>query len=213
MGGRQEVARSVIVLVPMMMTASAAGTMLVVVMIVGMSVVVMLMPMRMIMVLMAVVMIVTVMMVVRAHMGAALRLEGTLHGRHRAALPAREFGEDGIVLDVESITRDLGKAVVAAEVPGETDEAKRVFRLHFQKALGQGFHLHETAILQAQRISVVDGGFHVEIEDDFGSRLALERCLTAVARLMVERHRIDDTVGLHGGLADDSGNAGHVFVS
>jgi hypothetical protein len=30
---------------------------------------------------------------------------------------------------------------------------------------------------------------------------------------MIEGHRVDDTVGLHGRLADDGGDAGHGFVS
>jgi hypothetical protein len=209
-------ARSVIVLVlmVMMVAASATGTMLVVVlmvMIVRMLVVVMIMPVRMVMMVM---MIVTMMvMVVRADMGAALRLEGALHQGHGAALPTGEFRERRIVLDIEGIIRDLGEAVIAAEVPGEAHEAERVFRLHFQETFGLRLHLHESAILQAQRITVIDGGLHVEIEDDIGSRLTLERGLTAIARLMIERHRIDDTVSLHGGLADDGGNAGHSFVS
>lgn len=187
-----------------MVTASAAGAMLVVmIMIVGM---------RMIMMIMAMVVIVTV-MVVRADMGAALRLEGTLNERHSAALPARELSQRRIVLDVKGIVRDLGEAVIAAEVPCEAHEAERVFRLHFQQAFGLGLDLHETAILETQRVAVVDGGFHVEIEMDLGSAIALQMVMTAVAGLMVERHCIDDTVGLHGGLADDGGNAGHGSVS
>jgi hypothetical protein len=37
--------------------------------------------------------------------------------------------------------------------------------------------------------------------------------MAAIPRAMVEGHRVDDTVGLHGRLADDGGDAGHGFVS
>jgi hypothetical protein len=37
--------------------------------------------------------------------------------------------------------------------------------------------------------------------------------MAAVAGFMVEGNRIDDTIGLHGGLADDGGDAGHGLVS
>lgn len=211
-------ARSVIVLVSMVMVVAAAASramiMILVLMVVGVLVLPMVVPMSMVMMIMAVmVMLMTMVVIVGAHMGAAFRLEGTLNGRHRAALAAGKFREGWIVLDVERIVRDLGEAVIAAEMPGEAHEAERVFRLHFQKPLWLRRHLHQTAVFQAQRIAVVDGGFHVEVENDLGSRIALERRLAAIAGLVVEHHRIDDTVGLYGGLADDGGDAGHGLVS
>jgi hypothetical protein len=207
----------------MVVAATAAVTMLVmVIMIVVVIVLMLMMPMGvivmmlvamgMMVMIMAVVMPV-MMMVVVADMGAALRPERALHGGHGAALPARQLGKSRIVLDIESIVRDLGEAVVAAEMPGEAHEAKRIFRLHLQQFFGLRLHLNEASILQAQGITVVDGGLHVEIEQDLGAALTFQRGLPAVSRLMVEGHRVDDTVGLHGGLADDGGDAGHGFVS
>jgi hypothetical protein len=93
-------------------------------------------------------MVVGVVMVVIAHMGAALRLEGALHGRGRAALPPGQLGKGRIVLDVEGIARNLDEAVLAAQVPGEPREAKGVLGPHLQKLLGRSLHLHQTAVLQ-----------------------------------------------------------------
>jgi hypothetical protein len=220
MGRLQEFKRSVIVLVAMVMMVAASAAMAVLVMvpmivIMRMLVVMMLMRVAMGMVVtMIVVMPVVVMVViVITDMGAALRLERALHGHHGAALPAREFRKGRIVLDVESIIRDLGKAMVRAEMPSKTHETQRVLRLHLQQSLSLRLHLNEAAILQTQGIAVVDGGLHVKIEQDLGAALSLQRRLPAVSRLMVECHRVDDTVGLHGGLADDGGDAGHGFVS
>jgi hypothetical protein len=158
-------------------------------------------------------MVVSVVMVVITHVGAALRLEGALHGRGRAALPPRQLGKGRIVFDVEGIARDLHKAMLAAQVPSEPHEAMRVLGPHLKKLLRRGLHLHQAAVLQPQGIAVVDGGLHVEIEQDLGSTLAFQRPMAAVPCAMIEGHRVDDTVGLHGRLADDGGDAGHGFVS
>jgi hypothetical protein len=192
------------------MAAPATVTML---MIVAMVVLVaMLVVMGVVMAVMS--MRVTVMpMVVIAVMGAALRFEGALHRHCRAALSTHQFGEGRGVLDIESIAGDFGRTVLAAEMPGKTQETKRVFGPHLQQRLGGGLYLDEAPILQAQGIAIVDGGFHVEVEQDLGSALSSQRRLTTVARLVVEGHRIDDTISLHGGLADNGGNAGHGFVS
>ncbi len=208
-----------IVLVAMVMVAASAAMAVLVVMLMTMRMLVVMMLMRaamgmVMMVIMIVVMPVAVMVViVIADMGAALRLERALHGRYGAALPAREFRKGRIVLNVESIIRDLGQAMVRAEMPGKTHETQRVLRLHLQQPFTLCLHLNEAAILQTQGITIVDRSLHVEIEQDLGAALTLQRRLPPVSRLMVEGHRVDDTVGLYGGLANDSGDAGHGFVS
>jgi hypothetical protein len=217
----------VIVLVPVMVTAAASGAVFVMMlMTVVMVVVAVLMVMPMIMMFMgmrmgvavamalAVAMAVTVMMVVMpvvviADMDAALRLEGALDGSRGAALPAHEFGDGRVVLDVKGVVRDLHQAVLAAEMPGEAREAQGILGLHLQQRLGRGHDLDELAVLEPQGVTVVDGGFHVEVEQDVGPALGSQRSLTAAASLVVEGDRGDDAVRLHGGSADDGGDAGH----
>ena len=206
--------------VVMVVAASATLTVLMVVMvmavlmIVRMAMTMIMMVVLMVMAVAVVVMPVAVMMVVVvADMGAALRLEGTLHRSDGAALAARQLREGRIVLDVQGVARDLGKPVVGAEVPGKAHEAQGVLSAHLQQGLGLRLHLDEAAVLQAQGVAVVDGGLHVEIEKDLGAALGRQLGLPAAPRLMIEGHRVDDTVGLHGGLADDGGDAGHGFVS
>jgi hypothetical protein len=217
----------VIVLVPVMVTAAASGAVFVMMlMTVVMVVVAVLMVMPMIMMFMgmrmgvavamalAVAMAVTVMMVVMpvvviADMDAALRLEGALDGSRGAALPAHEFGDSRVVLDVKGVVRDLHQAVLAAEVPGEAREAQGILGLHLQQRLGRGHDLDELAVLEPQGVTVVDGGFHVEVEQDVGPALGSQRSLTAAASLVVEGDRGDDAVRLHGGSADDGGDTGH----
>jgi hypothetical protein len=208
-----------IVLVPMVMAAPAVMTMLVmmaVLMIVmrmsfGMSV-------RMgvsVLMVAVVMMVVAVMMpvVVVAVMGAALGPEGAFHRGGDAALSAHQLGHGRIVLHVDGVVRDLDEAMLAAEMPGEAHEAQGVLGPHLQQALGSGLHLDEPPILEPQGVAIVDGGIHIEIEHDLGPALPCQPRLTAVARRVVERDRVDDAVGFHGGLADDGGDAGHGFVS
>jgi hypothetical protein len=214
----------VIVLVAMMV--AAAGAVLVMIMLVlmrilVMAVVVMRMGVRMSMrmaltVAVGVAMAVTMMvmpMVVIAMVGAALRPEGALHRGCGAALPADQLGHGRIILHVEGIGCNLHKAMLTAEVPSEAREAQRVLGPHLKQWLGCRLYLDEASILQPQGVAVVDGGVHVEIEQNLGAALPPEPCLAAVARLVIEGDRVDHTVGLHGGLADDGGDAGHGFVS
>jgi hypothetical protein len=222
----------VIVLVAMMVAASATGAVLVMIMLVLMRMLmmamvvmrmgvmrvgVMLMGMSMALtVAVGVAMAVTMMvmpMIVVAVMGAALRPEWALDRGCRAALPAHQLGHGRVVLHIEGVGRDLHQAMLTAEVPGEAREAQGVLGFYLQQELGRRLHLDEAAILQPQGVAVVDGGVHVEIEEDLGAALPLEPRLAAVARLVIESDRVDHTVGLYGGLADDGGDAGHGFVS
>ena len=187
-------ARSVIVLVPVMMvTAPAVRAVLVVMMVMLVAMVMMLMVVVRMAVLIAVgmsvavgvafamavamvMMMVVMPMVVVADMGAALRLEGALHRGRGAALPAHQLGHGRVVLHIEGIARDLDEAMAAAEMPGEAREAQGVLRPHLQQGLGGRLHLDELAVLEPQGVAVVDGGLHVEIEMDLGAALGLSAC-------------------------------------
>src|SRR3712207_1582886 len=89
-------------------------------------------------------------MIVVAHMGAALRLERALHRGHGAALAAGELCKRRVVLDVEGIPRHLGQAVVAAEMPGEAHEAQGILGAHLQQGLRRSLHLHKPPVLEPQ---------------------------------------------------------------
>jgi hypothetical protein len=154
-------------------------------------------------------MVVMVPVIVVAMVRALLRPEGAGHRRRGAALSPGEFGPGRIILDIDRIARDLREAVLAAEMPGQPHEAHRVLGADFQQPLGRGLHLDETAIVEPERIAVVERGFHLEIDQKFQAALPLQGRLTAVSRPMVQRHVIDDAVRLHGGLADDGDGADH----
>lgn len=167
------------------------------------------MPVIVVGVTMSMMTVVVMPVIVVAMVGAALRPEGTLHRSGDAALPPDQFRHGRIVLDIEGVACDLGKAVLAAEMPSQPHEAQRVLGTHFEQALRSSLHLNEASVLEPQGVAVVDGGVHVEIEQDLGPALPLQRGLAAIARGVLKGDRIDDAVGFHGGLANDGGDAGH----
>jgi hypothetical protein len=195
------------------MVVAAIGTVLVAMMIVRVVMVRMVVVGMVVVGMIVPVVVVRMSMVVIAMMGAALRLERALHRRRDAALSAHQLGQSGGVLHVECIARDLGKAMLAAEMPGEAHEAQGIFGPDLEQPFGRSLHLHEPPVLEPQGVPVIDGGFHVEVERKLRSTLPLQRRVAAAAASVVENHRIDDTVGLHGGLADNGGDAGHGVVS
>src|SRR5689334_19638072 len=64
-------------------------------------------------------MMVVMPMVVIAHMSTAFRLERALDGRRRATLPAHQLGDRRVVLDIESVRRDLHEPMAATEMPSQ----------------------------------------------------------------------------------------------
>lgn len=139
-----------------------------------------------------------------------LRLERALDRHHGAALPAHQLGDGRNVNDVERIGRHLGRDMVAAEMPGEAHQPQRVFGADLQQVLGRSLDLDQAAILQLQRIAIVQHGGLVEIDGELQPARRLHRQGAAAAILVPEAERIDDALGTDGGLANDGGGAKHV---
>jgi hypothetical protein len=141
--------------------------------------------------------------------GAALGLERPRHLGHGAALAADHFGQDVVVLDIDRVSRDLGRRVPVADVPGDAHQAQRVLGADFQQALRCRLDLNEAAILELDGIAVVQRSRLVEVEQDVEPAIALERKPATVAVLVIERQGLDDLVGLDRSLANDGGGTQH----
>lgn len=192
-----------------MMTAAATLAVLVMMVVVFMGVgMVVTMGMIVVMMLMAVMMM-TVAVVVSAIVDAALGLERALDGGRRAALPAHQFGHRRIVLDINRIRCDFSQGVTAAEVPGEAREPQGVLSLDFQERLRRCLHLDEAPIVKPESVAVVENRVHFEIGDEGRAFLTRQMRMTLTARRVIQCDLIDDTVGFHGGLANDDDSAGH----
>lgn len=141
--------------------------------------------------------------------GPALGLEWPVHGAHHAALAAHHLGQHMIVLDIDRVSRDLGRGVAVADVPGDAHQPQRVLGANLEQALRRRLDQHEPAVLQLDGVAVAERGGLVEIKQDAEAAIGRESEAAAVAVVMVECQRIDDAVWPDGGLANDGGGAKH----
>lgn len=168
-------------------------------------------------VLMAVVMVGVIAMIMATAAGVAmlvvmdlgLGLERPLDLAHRAALAANQLGQRRILLDIDCIGGDLDRDMAAAEMPGETRQPQRVLGGDRDQLLRRRPDQHERAVLELDRIAVVQRGRLVEIEHDVAPAIAPDRGMARVAAMMVEGEGLDDPILLDRGLADDGGGALH----
>lgn len=208
----------IVVAVPVMVVVMPATTALAMGMVVLLRMIVMAVMVLMAVIVTMMVVMAMVMMVVAAAavvaMGVVvhlrLRLEGTLDRRHRTALPAHQLGQRRIVRDIESVGRHLGRNVMASEMPGEARQPQRVLGTHLQKAFRHGLDLHEAAVLQLQRIAVVQNRRLVERDLDLEPARGRGGHATAIAVVMGEAERVDDALGADGGLAKNGSGAKHM---
>lgn len=223
MRGTVTVAMIVMAMAVMVVVMAAAATLAMGMLVIMIVLVAMRVIMAMVLMVMSVAMIVTmmmvmVMMVVPAAaivamgmvMNLGLRLERALHLRHGATLPADQLGQGRIGGDIERVGRHLGRDMVATEVPSEAHQPQRVLGADFQELLRRGLDLHEAAVLQLQRVAVVERGRLVERDREFQATLRRHRHPVEAAVAMAEAQRIDDAVGADGGLAKDGSGAKHM---
>ena len=192
---RFQVKHFVVMLMGMIVAAPAAMIMVVVIMAMGVMIV-MIMP-------------VMVMAMATLIIGTTLGLERTLDRVHRATQSTQHFNEHVIIFDIDRIRRDFGRRVTIADMPGGLHQAGRIFGADFDKLLRRGLHDNEAAILQLQRVAIIQHDRFLKIEQEFGSGSALQRHAAAMAAFMIERDAVDHLVGFHGGLADGLGGTEH----
>lgn len=196
----------VAMVVMVVIMAAAAGRTMLMRMMVLVAVVVLMTGMRMA-VIVAVIMAAGITMVVVMDFG--LGLERPLDFAHRTALAANQFGQRGIVLDIDRIGRNFRRDMMATEVPGETRQPQRILGGDRDQLLRRGPDQHQPAVFELDRIAVVQRGRLVEVEQDLLPAIALERGMASIAAMMVEGEGLDDPVLLDRGLADDGDGALH----
>jgi hypothetical protein len=150
-----------------------------------------------------------IMVVVVARRDRLLRPERAQHRGCRAALATDQLRDGGIVRHIDRVSRHLGEAVLAAELPGKADEAHGILGSHLEQAFLRGLDLHQSPVIEPKRVAVVEHGVHLEVHIDVKAGFAVEMGVAARAGRVTQGHCIDDAVGFHGGLADDGNSAGH----
>jgi hypothetical protein len=144
--------------------------------------------------------------------GLALGPEGAGHGSRGAALATDEFRRGGGSRHVEHIGTDLGRHVVAAELPGKPHQPRRILRPHLEERLAGGPDLDQPAILETQGIAILEGrGLgqrEVEAEATLGGQVRMALSTAG----MIEGDGIDDPLRANRGLPDDRSGAQHDFL-
>ena len=207
------VTMAVMVVIMAAATAVAMGVLVLVVMRMIVAVLHVVMPMAVMMTVMVVAMVMIVpaaaIVAMSVVMDFRLRLERTLDHRHRTALPAHQLAESGVIRNVEGIGRHFGRDMVPAEMPGEAHQPQWVLGADFEQAFRRGLDLDQRAVFQLQRVAIVQRRRLVERDREFqpARRSYAHAIDRAVA--VAQRQRIDDALGLDGGLAKNGGGAKH----
>jgi len=103
-----------------------------------------------VMVMMTVAVIVPAIMLVYA-----LRLEGAHDARRGAPLSTNEFGESGIVLDIERLCRHFRCRMTVADLIRDPHQAKGIPGLDLQERLERGLDSDEASILELHGIAIL----------------------------------------------------------
>lgn len=154
---------------------------------------------------------VAVMMMVVAALAVIVRslfrLERAVHRLGRAAGAADQLGGAG--RHIENLRADFRGNVLAAELPGEPQQAGRIAGANFQKRFLGGTHGHEAPVLELERIAVLKARGTIQVEIDGQAARRGQVRMRLATRGVVEGHRVDDEIGPNGGLADDQAGFGH----
>lgn len=165
--------------------------------------------MRMVLMCLILPMVVMIVAALAVVVRRALRLEGAGDRRRGTALATGQFRHRRILRDVEHVRPDLGRHVVAAELPGEAQEPGRVLRPDFEERFGGGSHRDEATVVEAQGVPVLEAGVLLQGEREAQARLGGESMLRRLARGMIEDHGVDHGVRADRRLADDGCGAQH----
>jgi hypothetical protein len=171
----------------------------------------------MVMIVMTVIMAMAVMIMAVITMcvimiGAALGLEGTRHGRHRASQATDHFGEHMIVFDIDCVRRDLSRCMTIADMPSGFQKPHWIFSFDFDQRLRCGFDENERAILELDRIAIIQGRGLFKIEQKRRALLARKRDASAMPPFMIKTHLINHFIGFDGGFAHNRSGPLHEII-
>lgn len=144
--------------------------------------------------------------------GAALGLEGARHGRHRASQATDHFGEHMIFFDIDRIRCDLGWCMTIAYMPSGFQKPHRILGFDFDQRLRRGAHENKRAILELNRITIIQRRGLFKIEQKRRTLLACERNASAVPPFMIKAHLINNFIGFDGGFAHNRNGPLHKII-
>jgi hypothetical protein len=156
-----------------------------------------------------VIVIMGVTMIVIADMHDRVRAERARHRARDATLRADDLGQMPIRRDEQRIGGNLDRMMMAADLPGGGKQPGRVLGRDLKELFRRGLHSDEPAILEPQRIAVIQRLALVERHRDGRAANGRHRAMQPLSGGMIEHQRVDDALGLDGGFADNRGGALH----
>ena len=125
-----------------------------------------------------------------AGIGATFGIERRFDLDEARAQPSHHCLDHMIAADAQSPSRDLGRQVPIAEMPGEADQMLRIVPPDFEERLGRCHHLDQPAIFEHQRVAAAQRNRVFQVEQEFQPTRALHRHPPAVAIVKIEHDAI-----------------------
>jgi hypothetical protein len=163
-------------------------------------------------VMMAVVVMVVIVMMVAAGLGrsAAFGLERSLDGHDLRAIGLQQFLDLGRAAQAQAVGFYFDRHMAAAELPGEPRKHNRI-GARFEQRLGLRHDLDEAAVIEKERIVMVQSDRLGEVEFDAGTVDAEQKSMLGRALRESEDECISDVVALAIGGRNDFRGARHRF--
>ena len=135
--------------------------------------------------------------------GSGLRLERTCDMGNLAALPAHHFGQHVIVLNIDRIRGNFGWRMPITDMPCHFQKPQGIIRLDFQQGFGRGFDQNQPAVIEFQRIAIIENGCFFKIEQEGCTLFSIEHHAAFMPAVMIERDLIDHTLDFNRRFAKD----------
>ncbi|KQP53365.1 hypothetical protein ASF34_03190 [Methylobacterium sp. Leaf106] len=142
----------------------------------------------------------------------AFGLESPRNRGRGATLPTDQFGIGRGRGYIEDVCTDLRRDVVAAELPGQPQQASRILRPYFEQGFRRSANGHQAPVFETKRVTVLDGGSLRQRQSETHTARAGEDRGCSLAFRMVESHGIRHGIRANGGFADDGGGTQHGFL-
>jgi hypothetical protein len=125
-----------------------------------------------------------------ASIGAAFRIERRFDLDNTRAQSLDHRLDDVIPADPYSPTRDLGRQMAVAEMPGNPHQMLRILAADFKQRLRRRHDLHQPAVLKHQRIATTQRHRILKIQQELKSARTRHRHSPPVTVVEIEHDRV-----------------------
>lgn len=136
-------------------------------------------------------------------MTTRLRFEGPRDMRNLAALTAHQFREHMIVLNINGIGCQLCRHMTITDQQDCFHKPKRIISLDFKQRFRCRFHKHQPAIIQFERIPIIQNGCLFKIEQKGRAFFPVHDNTLFLSAFVIQHDLVDHTLHFDRRLAQD----------